>query len=91
MHVAAMKEETMVYIRIRILSKSAHVAAVAQITPTIKFRRRNPPFVLCSEGKIEVAELFGKTWYIPNNALKPVDGRIKIKNTYLKKIIELKK
>lgn len=46
--------------------------------------------ILCSEGKIEGAELIGKTWYIPDNASKPVDGRIKSSNTYLNKIIELK-
>lgn len=47
--------------------------------------------VLCSEGKIEGAELIGKTWYIPDNASKPVDGRVKKPNSYLLKIEELKK
>jgi len=47
--------------------------------------------VLCAEGKIEGAELIGKTWYIPENASKPVDGRIKSSQSYLSKIEELKK
>ena len=47
--------------------------------------------VLCSQGKIEGAELVGKTWYIPDNAIKPVDGRVKTNEGYLEKIIELKK
>ena len=45
---------------------------------------------LCSEGKIEGAELIGKTWYIPDNTTKPTDGRIKTYNTYLNKIGALK-
>ena len=36
--------------------------------------------ILCAEGKIEGAELIGKTWYIPDNATKPADGRIKSPN-----------
>ena len=47
--------------------------------------------VLCSEGKIEGAELIGKTWYIPDHAFKPVDGRIKKPNSYLSKVQELKR
>lgn len=47
--------------------------------------------LLCSTGKIEGAELIGKTWFIPINASKPVDGRIKKENSYLNRIIELKK
>ena len=47
--------------------------------------------VLCSQCKIDGAELIGKTWYIPDNAVKPVDGRIKNNESYLEKIIELKK
>lgn len=47
--------------------------------------------LLCSEGKIEGAELIGKTWYMPDNSSKPADGRIKSPNSYLSKIIELKK
>ena len=47
--------------------------------------------ILCNEGKIEGAELIGKTWYLPDNATKPVDGRIKSPNSYLLKIEELKK
>lgn len=46
--------------------------------------------ILCSEGKIEGAELIGKTWYIPDGASKPVDGRIKSSTTYLNKITDLK-
>lgn len=46
--------------------------------------------ILCAEGKIEGAELIGKTWYIPDTATKPVDGRIKTNINYLNKIIELK-
>ena len=46
--------------------------------------------VLCAEGKIEGAELIGKTWYIPDAATKPIDGRIKTNTNYLNKIIELK-
>ena len=47
--------------------------------------------ILCAEGKIEGTELIGKTWYIPDNATKPADGRIKSPNSYLSKIEELKK
>ena len=46
--------------------------------------------ILCAEGKIGGAELIGKTWYIPDAATKPVDGRIKTNTNYLEKIIELK-
>ena len=47
--------------------------------------------ILCAEGKIEGTELIGKTWYIPDNATKPADGRIKSPNSYLSKIEELKR
>lgn len=47
--------------------------------------------VLCVEGKIEGAELIGKTWYIPDDAFKPIDGRIKKPNSYLSKVQELKR
>ena len=47
--------------------------------------------VLCSQGKIDGAELIGKTWYIPDDAVKPIDGRIKNNESYLEKILELKK
>ncbi len=47
--------------------------------------------VLCANGKIEGARLIGKTWYIPDNAVKPSDGRIKTFFSYSIKIEELKK
>jgi len=47
--------------------------------------------LLCSQGKIDGAELIGKTWYIPDDAAKPADGRIKKSDSYLLKIEELKK
>ena len=47
--------------------------------------------LLCAQGKIEGAELIGKTWYIPDDASKPIDGRFKTSDSYLEKIIELKK
>ena len=31
---------------------------------------------MCSEGKIPGASKFGNAWAIPENAEKPVDGRI---------------
>ncbi len=46
--------------------------------------------ILCSEGKIDGAELIGKTWYLPDNATRPLDGRIKTPTNYLSKILELK-
>lgn len=46
--------------------------------------------ILCSQGKIDGAELIGKTWYLPDNATKPLDGRIKTPTNYLLKILELK-
>ena len=46
--------------------------------------------ILCSEGKIEGAELIGKTWCIPDTAIKPIDGRIKTDTNYLSKIEKLK-
>jgi len=45
---------------------------------------------LCSNNKIDGAELIGKTWYIPDNATKPEDGRIKKIDSYLSKIEVLK-
>jgi Fic family protein len=47
--------------------------------------------ILCSEGKIDNAKIVGKTWFIPDNASKPIDARIKLSSSYLDKIIELKK
>lgn len=32
---------------------------------------------LCSEGRIDGATRFGRSWAIPENAKKPVDHRIK--------------
>lgn len=46
--------------------------------------------ILCAKGKIDGAELIGKTWYIPDNAVKPADGRIKSFSSYLSKIEKLK-
>ncbi|MDO5330833.1 MAG: Fic family protein [Bacillota bacterium] len=46
---------------------------------------------LCQEGKIAGAFLNGKTWYLPDEAKKPVDGRIKKSPSYLRKILSLKK
>ena len=31
--------------------------------------------IMCAEGRIEGVTKFGKSWAIPVNALKPVDGR----------------
>ena len=36
--------------------------------------------VLCAEGRIAGAVKKGKTWLIPIDALKPVDGRCKKRN-----------
>lgn len=47
--------------------------------------------LLCSQGKIDGAELIGKTWYIPDDAAKPADARVKKSDSYLIKIEELKK
>ena len=33
--------------------------------------------ILCAEGKIEGAVRFGRSWMIPKDAKKPVDGRTK--------------
>ena len=33
--------------------------------------------ILCAEGKIEGAVKFGRSWMVPKEALKPVDGRTK--------------
>jgi len=45
---------------------------------------------LCSEGKVEGAFLDGKTWLIPENAIKPKDGR-EATAIYLSKIKTMKK
>ena len=31
--------------------------------------------IYCKEGRIEGAELFGRTWFIPKEAKKPIDPR----------------
>lgn len=46
---------------------------------------------LCQEGKIEGAFLIGKTWHLPSDAKKPLDGRLKNADSYLEKILSLKK
>lgn len=46
--------------------------------------------VLCENGQIDGAYRIGKIWYIPNNADKPADGRIKAKES-LTALIEKKK
>lgn len=46
---------------------------------------------LCCNGKIDGAFLSGKTWYLPDDAKKPIDGRIKRNESYLEKILLLKK
>lgn len=33
--------------------------------------------VLCAQGKIHGAVLFGNAWAIPKDAVKPIDGRYK--------------
>ena len=33
--------------------------------------------VLCAQGKIPGAVLFGNAWAIPKDAVKPIDGRYK--------------
>lgn len=33
--------------------------------------------VLCKEGRIKGAQMAGSTWIIPENAVKPLDARIK--------------
>ncbi len=38
---------------------------------------------LCSEGRIEGALKVGRSWSIPNNATKPIDGRESQNNQYL--------
>lgn len=45
--------------------------------------------ILCQQGKVDGARLEGKTWIIPNNAVKPADGRESIP-LYLKTIKQLK-
>ena len=35
---------------------------------------------LCEENRIEGTLKFGRAWMIPQNAEKPADGRIKVKN-----------
>jgi len=47
--------------------------------------------LLCSQGKIDGAELIGKTWYIPDETVKPADGRIKKSDSYLLHVEELKR
>lgn len=37
--------------------------------------------ILCAEGKIEGAEKFGRSWMIPKDAVKPVDGRTRAGRT----------
>lgn len=34
--------------------------------------------VLCTEGRIEGAIKKGKMWLVPSNAVKPIDGRLKV-------------
>ena len=46
--------------------------------------------VLCENGQIDGAYRIGKIWYIPDNADKPADGRIKAKESLLT-LIEKKK
>lgn len=31
--------------------------------------------ILCASGKIEGAEKFGRSWAIPEDTIKPIDGR----------------
>ena len=31
--------------------------------------------IYCKEGRIEGAELLGRTWFIPKEAMKPIDPR----------------
>ena len=48
---------------------------------------------MCSDGVIPGVEKFGKSWVIPENAEKPVDGRVtsgKYKN-WRKKNVEVQK
>lgn len=45
--------------------------------------------ILCQQGKIDGARLEGKTWVIPNNAVKPADGRESIPS-YLNTIKQMK-
>lgn len=35
--------------------------------------------IYCKEGRIENAELWGRTWFIPKEAKKPIDPRRQIK------------
>ena len=46
--------------------------------------------VLCENGQIDGAYRIGKIWYIPDNADKPADGRIKAKESLIS-LIEKKK
>jgi hypothetical protein len=39
---------------------------------------------LCSEGKVEGAVRFGRSWLIPKDALKPLDRRRKENHGYIK-------
>ena len=34
--------------------------------------------ILCAEGKIDGAVRFGRAWMIPENAMRPIDGRTKV-------------
>ncbi len=47
--------------------------------------------ILCESGKIEGAFRDGKIWYIPDNASKPQDARIKSKQTLIEQIESKKK
>ena len=42
--------------------------------------------VLCVNGQIDGAWREGKIWYIPDNAPKPADGRIRSKETLIVQI-----
>ena len=39
--------------------------------------------ILCAEGKIEGASRFGRSWMIPKDAVKPIDGRTKAGRTHI--------
>lgn len=47
--------------------------------------------VLCSEGKIKGAYKEGRSWRIPDNAMKPSDGRFKSKESIFDMILNKKK
>jgi Fic family protein len=46
--------------------------------------------VLCSEGKISGAVREGRSWKIPADSAKPLDGRVKSSKTLLEQIVEKK-